>query len=264
MAEWKYSDFIHLKEDFIPVYTLESDKKYKDAWKSFIPHDQMENLLQTILNALDRNSAKVAKSIWVHGSYGTGKTFASFVVKHLFEDDIEEVKEYLNSHKKIEKLKERLNIIRSKGDNIFIYKSAAGHIEKQSQFYIELQKEIYDELTKRRYKIPQKTIVEEIISKLESGIVNGQELFRKHINKFPQCSDIDDVKREMKAGNKDVIKAVVEAFNEENLVYLAFAPDKVKEWIKEIFNKNKNIASIFFIWDEFTSYLENSTLLEAL
>ena len=40
------------------------------------------------------SSNESRKSIWISGPYGTGKTFASFVIKHILENDIEDVKTY--------------------------------------------------------------------------------------------------------------------------------------------------------------------------
>ncbi len=92
---WRYTDYLTVSEDFVPVFTEHEDKNNKDNWKSFIPHTHMRDMLETLIIALERGHGGGDKrSLWLTGAYGTGKTYASFVIKHLLEDPLEEIKEY--------------------------------------------------------------------------------------------------------------------------------------------------------------------------
>ena len=44
-----------------------------------------------MIETLEKGSALKDRPIWISGSYGTGKTFASFVIKHILEDKLDDV-----------------------------------------------------------------------------------------------------------------------------------------------------------------------------
>ena len=80
----KYSDIIKM-QDFLPVYDI-MDENPK-AWQSFIPTKQFCVLLRDSLTAITSKEISKRKSVWVRGTFGTGKSHASSVVKHLLCDD---------------------------------------------------------------------------------------------------------------------------------------------------------------------------------
>ncbi|MGB3959389.1 MAG: hypothetical protein WBL90_03970, partial [bacterium] len=98
---WRYCDYLAVSEDFIPVFSEEVDNNNKGSWKFFIPHLQMRNLLEKLIVSLERGRNSDKLSHWLTGAYGTGKTYASFVVKHILEDDIEEIEDYFQKHELI-------------------------------------------------------------------------------------------------------------------------------------------------------------------
>ena len=94
---WRYSKYLTVSEDFIPVFSEEADKNMKDNWKAFIPHTHMKELLEKLIIALERSHSKDKLNLWLTGAYGTGKTYASFVIKHLLED-LSEIENYVLRH----------------------------------------------------------------------------------------------------------------------------------------------------------------------
>ena len=75
----KYNEFIHLNEDFIPVFDLENDESDK-LWHLFIPNTKFHKVLTAAIDSLNVNNQK--KPVWLQGTYGTGKSHATSVVKH--------------------------------------------------------------------------------------------------------------------------------------------------------------------------------------
>ena len=43
---WQYSEYLAVSEDFIPVFSEDVDKNYKEGLKSFIPHNYMGTCLK--------------------------------------------------------------------------------------------------------------------------------------------------------------------------------------------------------------------------
>jgi len=152
MVGWKYADYIGVEQGFVDVYSEEVDKD-SERWKQFIPHENMKELLQKLMKALERGNKDDEKPIWLTGAYGTGKTFASFVVKHLLEDDISEVEKYFTNsmNMRIGDLWGEFKAIRSKITILVVYKSGSGHVDNPRRFLMEIQKGVTDELRRKGY-----------------------------------------------------------------------------------------------------------------
>ena len=91
-----YKEYIKIEPDFIPVFSATKDKNHPERWKSFYPHESFKKILTHVIETLEKGSTAKDRPIWINGSYGTGKTFASFVIKHILEDNIDEVDKYFS------------------------------------------------------------------------------------------------------------------------------------------------------------------------
>ena len=105
----KYSDFIKI-QDFLPVYDITSE--LPGSWQTFIPTKQFTDLLTKSVSCIVTDDLSKRRSIWVRGTFGTGKSHASSVVKHLLCDPSEDIENYLDSFTDIS-LKERIKNIRA-------------------------------------------------------------------------------------------------------------------------------------------------------
>ena len=77
----KFNEILGLNSYFKPYYDI-TNESY-DYWKAFIVNDKFYSVLRGVLNSLEGQSAKDKKYIWVQGTYGTGKSHATGVIKHL-------------------------------------------------------------------------------------------------------------------------------------------------------------------------------------
>ena len=80
----KYSDIIHINENFIPVFDLENEES-DQLWPLFIPNDKFRDILSSVIDSLIHPSKK--NPVWLQGTYGTGKSHATSVIKHLLCDE---------------------------------------------------------------------------------------------------------------------------------------------------------------------------------
>ena len=68
----KYKDMLATKEGYHPVYDIENESP--NSWKRFITNDNFYEVLSNVMGSLDPSSgAEKRKSIWIRGTYGTGK-----------------------------------------------------------------------------------------------------------------------------------------------------------------------------------------------
>ena len=68
-----YNDIIK-KRPGRAAYSIEEEKE--GQWESFIPNEQFNTVLRTVLRSVRGNDIDAHKSFWINGTYGTGKTHA--------------------------------------------------------------------------------------------------------------------------------------------------------------------------------------------
>lgn len=88
----KYEEILGLNNVFQPVFDLENEIEM--YWKRFIPNDKFYTVLFSVLNSLESDRPNKRKPIWLQGTYGTGKSHATSVIKHLLFDDQKEIKDF--------------------------------------------------------------------------------------------------------------------------------------------------------------------------
>ena len=86
-----YNDIIR-KRSGRAAYNIEEEKERQ--WESFIPNDQFNTVLRTVLRSVRGNDIDMHKSFWINGTYGTGKSHATAVITHLLCDPVADIKEW--------------------------------------------------------------------------------------------------------------------------------------------------------------------------
>lgn len=256
---WRYRDYLAVSEDFIPVFSEDVDKNHQENWKFFIPHAQMRDLLEKLIIALERGHGGDKRSLWLTGAYGTGKTFASFVIKHLLEDDLAAIEDYFQKHPILTPLWPRFKALRSGKPYLVVYRSASGHVTTNRRLMVEIQQAIKERLLAQGYKNTfAESIMDQLVNRLSdtSGIFNWEAAFQKYRGRFRTAASATEVIDRLRAGDVKMGELVADVLEEEGLV-LVDSPPAVKRWIKEVIAAN-DLRGIVFIWDEFTEFFTNS------
>ena len=90
----KYSEIIGIEPFFDSTFNMTEEKE--NYWKQFITNEKFESNLKEIVNAFTSLTGDQHKSIWVQGTYGTGKSHSTAVIKHLLSDDLEDITDYID------------------------------------------------------------------------------------------------------------------------------------------------------------------------
>lgn len=261
---WIYSDYLTVKSDFVPVFSEDADVREPKGWKSFIPHSGMLDLLPSLIKALERGSPSDRRSLWIHGAYGTGKTFAAFVLKHLLEDSLDEVEEYLTHYEMLRPLWPRINALRERGRYLVVYRSSSAHITSSLKMLVEVQEGIKKRLVERGLNAGiETTLYETILDRLTNpaSTFDWTKAFEKHKGKFLDFPSEDSVVSKLLDGNPDpdLADRIAAVLDQEKFVVLD-SPQTVKTWCREVIQKN-DLKGILFIWDEFTDFFVNNVAL---
>lgn len=266
---WVYADYLEVKKDFIPVFSEEVDREQPHGWKSFIPHKGLRDIVVGLIKGLERGSSADKLSLWVHGAYGTGKTFAAFVLKHLLEDPLEAVEEYFSKQDELRSLWPRFKSLRQRGPYLVVYRSSSQHITSSLKLLVEIQQAVKERLVEKGYPdLVGETLYDSLLEKLThpERTFDWDKAFEKHRNQFLDFPSADEVVAGLKIEDlKDrveLLQRVVSVLDKEGFV-IADNPAVVKTWMKEIIKRNA-LQGIVFLWDEFTDFFRNNDQVSSL
>ena len=114
MATRTYWDAIQIREGK-PAYNIEMEEA--GNWETFLPNQQFNEILVKTLGAVRNNDLDKHRSLWIAGTYGTGKSHAGAVLKHLLCDEVDDIRQWVEDEYKEEKydiLRKQIYIIREK------------------------------------------------------------------------------------------------------------------------------------------------------
>ena len=257
-----YKDYLKVESDFIPVFSSSSDKTYPESWKSFYPHESFKKILTLTIEALEKGSALKDRPIWMSGSYGTGKTFASFVIKHILEDRLDEVEKYF-THREITSLWRRVAGLRSKGKILVVHQSSSAGINSPNKLFNTIIEAVKRALRENRYPCTgAASILEKVSATLKdpNAAFNFRAVFQKYRGKFLTYSSPAEVIADLETldGQErlDLLEDIVDVAEQESYNWSMSAQDVI-DWLRDVREKN-NLYAIVFIWDEFTEYFRNN------
>lgn len=92
MAIKSYWDAVQIREGK-PAYNIEMEEQ--GNWETFLPNMQFNEILVKALSAVRNNDMDKHRSLWIEGTYGTGKSHAGAVIKHLLCDNVEEIRNWI-------------------------------------------------------------------------------------------------------------------------------------------------------------------------
>lgn len=257
-----YKEYINVESDFIPVFSSSSDRTHPERWKSFYPHESFKKILTLTVETLEKGSALKDRPIWISGSYGTGKTFASFVVKHILEDNLDEVEKYFTHHE-INSLWQRIAGVRSKGKILVVHQSSSAGINSQNKLFNTIIESAKRTLRENGYTYTgAASILEKVLATLKdpNATFNFQAAFNKYRGKFLAYSSPKEVISDLETleGQErlDLLEDIADVAEKESYNWSMSVQDVI-DWLRDVREKN-NLYAVFFIWDEFTEYFRNN------
>jgi len=248
----KYAEIIGLNEYFQPVYDLKNERGY--YWKQFIPCGKFYRVLSEVINSLESSDPQSRKSIWLQGSYGTGKSHATAVVKHLLCDDLADIQDFLSNLDN--QFRYRLENFR-KHKRVFpvVIKGTAGVTDNRT-FALVVERAVKESVF---HILPQMDLTtdtdfEKMINKLEGNEINWEVLLQG--SELEMYGDRKTILSKLREGNVSILRKLEDLLSQHEL---HISPVNLTEWLLEVHQKlvSKGIADYLMIfWDEFTGILE--------
>lgn len=251
----RYIDILTLNEDFQPVYDIENERR--NGWKSFIPHRRFLDILNIVLNSLESKEPKERKSIWMQGTYGTGKSHATAVIEHLLWDDTKEIEDFIENLNNPQ-IKERILIFR-KENRVFpvILKGASGITDNRT-FTLMIERAVKDAIKRHSLYISTKSDFEKWIQHIRENPLNID--WEKNIYEYQELSmyvrDTDTLLEKLEKQDIKIL-SLLDKMSAEKGAF--FSSIKVTDWLVEVLEELQNLkiaSHIILYWDEFTNVLE--------
>lgn len=150
--EKKYESFIDLAPGYESVIDLDSDKD-AEFWSRYIVTDDMVAAVRILGKTLRPDEVKEdVWHFWLKGSYGTGKTYAAIVLKHLLQDDYSTVEQFLNGNTKFADVKDRFLGARKKGAYPVKFRSGEClQLNTSNKLLFQIEQSIRDVLKENGY-----------------------------------------------------------------------------------------------------------------
>jgi hypothetical protein len=253
----KYSKIIGLQEYFHPVFNIENETV--NYWKQFIPNDQFYDVLRKTLTAIETSDPSLRKSIWIQGTFGTGKSHAASVIKHLLFDKLPEVLDYINESIEETSLKSKLNNYRKKHKLLpVVLKGIPGSISNIRSFALQIEKAVKKSPWFNDLNIVTPSDFERLIEKVRSPLFDWDSFIKKHDELNIYVSNKDEILKKLNVYDIDFFQIL-----EDTLITKegwSFAHTEITEWLTEINNEvisQKKADGIIIFWDEFTSVMDS-------
>lgn len=270
MAYKRYSDYIEISPTFESVVDIDADSRNANLWREYIVGDDMEKMMEVLCQSLNNEAPDARRSFWIEGTYGTGKSYAAIMIKHLMEEKPDVVDAFLASNSRLAPYRNRFMKCRNKGsDYLVIWKTGCTGIRDGNAMLMEAEKAVRDALADKfgdKADYGESSLADAVRQQIHSPVHNWEYILENTVLGDDYAS-VEELQEAIDAGDLTALQRTAAVIRQYNWG-LVDSLDTFKKWISTVI-ENNNLAKsgIFFIWDEFTEYVANSddqTLLQQL
>lgn len=257
-----YESFFDIDPSYYPVMTEELINEDNEKWKGFYPHDTFLSLLSTVTDVLSR---QIKKSLWITGSYGTGKTHAVLTLKRMIEAEESEVEAYFKKNELDDNLLRRFNAIKNGDKKILtVYRYGSSEIKSLFDLTYAIQSSIKKAMIDQGIDVSSTmSLKDDILKTLEDDSIFAsfieEKIQKTYKSLFSPCATVNQLINILKNGSEIEVSEYVSKYHQmvehEPTINIPQDAESLIKWIEEIIKKN-NLRSIFFIWDEFTEFFK--------
>lgn len=254
-----YCDYLVPKASYKPVMTREIIEENADNWLSFYPHPSFV----AILRGLVEKFTKGDRSIWITGTYGSGKSYAALVLQKLFNDDEERVKRYLDEHEeRIGKTLAKAVLDWRAKKVLAVYEPDSANMTRAADILFRVEKAVIAACRGAGFSVPAMGSAEAILARVERDekyfFAKRDEMQGELLHLTPDIATAAELRaRATKNGGEfaDGLLADADAVLKRDSVYLPTTAERLLDWIDQIRQAN-GLAKIVFLWDEFSTYVD--------
>ena len=249
------------------AYSIEEEKE--GQWTSFIPNEQFNSVLRTVVKSVRGNDIDSHKSFWINGTYGTGKSHAVAVITHLLCDPVEAITDWVNMEYREEKFKlirEQIYSLR-KNKRLFPVKLEGLHdMAHASDLPLVLQSAVIKALKDKDIDLVVDTDYDQLIAHVDQNEVIWNDL----ISRFGELRSVAPTREKLieKLQTKDMATfQKAKAAQREANMHVVLNQENIGEWLVEVqeqLRQKTPYNGLLILWDEFTDVMDDSVGIPVL
>lgn len=253
----KYDDIIKLRGGKA-AYDIAEEKK--GEWVSFIPNEQFNGVLRTVLKSVRGNDIDNHKSFWINGTYGTGKSHAVAVISHLLGDAVEDIREWVDYEYKDAKfasLRQAIYSLRETKRLLTVKVYGLGAMTHPGDLALVLQKAVTETLRKHNIEIAVPTDYENYTEQILQNPEIWNHLIDTHTDLSSVVDNSEQLAESLKAGDISVFHRVTDTLRAAQLD-IRLNNDNIKQWLSEVEERLAALGTyngLLIVWDEFTDVM---------
>ena len=260
MPVQKYSNYLEVNPLFESVVDIDADQRNPKLWQEYIVGKDMETLVEFLCQSLGNEAPDLRRSFWVHGSYGTGKSYAAIFVKHLLEEKPETVDAFMANHQMLAPYRTRFMKCRRNGDYLVIWKTGCTGIRSGDMMLLEAEKAVRDALIAKfgdEADLGSGSLLNAVKAKLKDDMINWENVLES-TTLGDDYDSVEELRSKLDSGDLKALQRTAAIIRQRGWG-LVDNLETFKAWIAEVIDANNlNKSGIFFIWDEFTEYVNHS------
>lgn len=256
----KYDDIIKIRGGKA-AYDISEEKQ--GEWVSFIPNEQFNNVLRTVIKSVRNNDIDNHKSFWINGTYGTGKSHAVAVISHLLGDRVEDIRDWVDyeyKDSKFERIRESIYSLRKTKRLLTVNVYGLRSMTHPGDLALVLQKAVTDTLRKHKIEIAVSTDYENYIAHIQQNPEIWNHLIDTHTSLSSVVSDCQQLIDGLSTGDIAIFHRVTDTLREAQLD-IRLNNDNIKKWLGEVENslaELRTYSGLLIIWDEFTDVMTDA------
>lgn len=258
----KYRDYFKIDPKYYAAVTADLIHDGKVKWQSFYPHETFVKLLEKTDRVL---SGQEAKSLWIEGAYGTGKSHAALTLKSLLDATDEEVRNYFEEYGLSQTLCQKIITDKNRGKLITVHRIGSSSIHSDKDLIVAVQQSVTEALKAHGIENQGRFALRDAALKWLEDPINKryfQELIAKEEYAWTfGGKSVDTVIDNLKNGEEDevaeLMKNIMDVADDNGITALHLDAQGMAAWLKELIAAN-NLSAILFVWDEFTEYFLNN------
>ena len=265
----KYDVYFEVDAGYYPEINEDSIKDPQNRWEETYAHEAVVLTIEALEKILSRASNADKKSLWIEGSYGTGKSRLLWTLRNLLDCAPEQLTAYFQTNESLrDKIDLREKLLAAKTCKIVTaFRYSSGDILSTRSLIHAVFDSLTDSLKKSSCAFNgAKTLRGKIVAWLEADEANMQ-LFRAKIQN-PKYRGVgafagktaDDILDRLKNSELSVDELVDEILTlgeREGIRAFEIGVDDLKRWIGEVIDAN-GLKAIVFFWDEFTDFFKSN------
>lgn len=255
----KYSDLIQIRESAI-AFKIHPEN---GNWKDFIPNKQFNDVLENVIKSVYNNNLDFHKSFWIAGTYGSGKSHAAAVIKHLLCDDIEDIRDYVETeYKNIS-----FNLLRSDILNLRkkkrLFPVSLYGIENMSaaeDLPFVLQMRIVEALKEEDIEFEVQTDFDKYVEDIAANDIFWLDIIESDNQLQAIAPTTEILVDKLNKHDISIIRQIKNALRRRNRV-IPLQSDNLEKWMFEVqdyLTANTLYDGLLILWDEFTDVLKSA------